>query len=141
MFVVLQEANSVPALGRQREVDFWVRGQPGLQSEFQDSQGYTQKPCLEKNKNKKQKTNKQTKKPILSKSGNMYDAGPQLFQDDIDSQVCLPHRNLELHSHDTAKYPPTQTTPTYKRERKENIQNFSGDSLSYLWIQLLHFRC
>jgi hypothetical protein len=31
--------------------DFWVRGQPGLQSEFQDSQDYTEKPCL-KNKNK-----------------------------------------------------------------------------------------
>ena len=25
-----------------------VQGQPGLQSEFQDSQGYTEKPCLEK---------------------------------------------------------------------------------------------
>jgi hypothetical protein len=25
-------------------------GQPGLQSEFQDSQGYTEKPCLEKKK-------------------------------------------------------------------------------------------
>jgi hypothetical protein len=24
-----------------------VEGQPGLQSEFQDSQGYTEKPCLE----------------------------------------------------------------------------------------------
>ena len=33
------------------------RGQPDLQSEFQDSQGYTEKPCLDKNKNKqKQKT-------------------------------------------------------------------------------------
>jgi hypothetical protein len=31
---------------------FLVRGQPGLQSEFQDSQGYTEKPCLEKTKNK-----------------------------------------------------------------------------------------
>jgi hypothetical protein len=30
----------------------------GLQSEFQDSQGYTEKPCLEKNKKQKQ-TNKQ----------------------------------------------------------------------------------
>jgi hypothetical protein len=37
----------IPALGRQRQADFWVRGQPGLQSEFQDSQGYTKKPCLE----------------------------------------------------------------------------------------------
>jgi hypothetical protein len=41
----------IPALGRQRQANFWVRGQPGLQSEFQDSQGYTEKPCL-KNKNK-----------------------------------------------------------------------------------------
>jgi hypothetical protein len=32
---------------RQKQVDFWVWGQPGLQSEFQDSQGYTEKPCLE----------------------------------------------------------------------------------------------
>jgi hypothetical protein len=30
-----------------------VQGQPGLQSEFQDSQGYTEKPCLEKPKKKK----------------------------------------------------------------------------------------
>jgi hypothetical protein len=39
-------------------VDFWVRGQPGLQSECQDSQGYTEKPCLE-NKNKNKQTNNQ----------------------------------------------------------------------------------
>jgi hypothetical protein len=32
----------IPALGRQRQVDLWVQGQPGLQSEFQDSQGYTE---------------------------------------------------------------------------------------------------
>jgi hypothetical protein len=36
----------IPALGRQRQADFWVRGQPGLQSEFQDSQDCTEKPCL-----------------------------------------------------------------------------------------------
>ena len=36
----------IPALGRQRQADFWVQGKPGLQSEFQDSQGYTEKPCL-----------------------------------------------------------------------------------------------
>jgi hypothetical protein len=46
----------ISALGRQKQVDFWVRGQPGLQSEFQDSQGYTEKPCLEKQK-QKQKNN------------------------------------------------------------------------------------
>jgi hypothetical protein len=51
----------IPALRRQRQADFWVQGQPALQSEFQDSQGYTEKPCLEKqNKNKKKQThNKQ----------------------------------------------------------------------------------
>jgi len=40
----------IPTLGRQRWEDFRVPGQPGLQTEFQDSQGYTEKPCLEKPK-------------------------------------------------------------------------------------------
>jgi hypothetical protein len=31
----------------------WVQGQSGLQSEFQDSQGYTEKPCLEKQNKQK----------------------------------------------------------------------------------------
>jgi hypothetical protein len=53
----------IPALGRQRQADFWVRGQPGLQSEFQDSQGYTEKPCLQKKK-KKKKTGKQSISPV-----------------------------------------------------------------------------
>jgi hypothetical protein len=40
-----------------RQADFWVQGQPALQSEFQDSQGYTEKPFLKKqNKTNKQKT-------------------------------------------------------------------------------------
>jgi hypothetical protein len=51
----------IPALGSQRQVDFGVRGQPGLQSEFQDSQNYTEKPCLEKQQQQK-KNNKQTNK-------------------------------------------------------------------------------
>jgi hypothetical protein len=46
----------IPALGRQRQADFWVQGQPSLQSKFQDSQGYTEKPYLEKPTN--QQTNK-----------------------------------------------------------------------------------
>jgi hypothetical protein len=54
----------IPALGRQRWVDFCIRGQPGLQSEFQDSQGYTEKPYLKK---QKQKQNKQTKKKTKTK--------------------------------------------------------------------------
>jgi hypothetical protein len=43
----------MPALGRQRQADFGIQGQPGLQSEFQDSQGCTEKPCLKKKKKKK----------------------------------------------------------------------------------------
>ena len=50
----------IPALGWQRQSHFWVQCQPGLQSEFQDSEGYTEKPCLDKTKNKKQKKNKTT---------------------------------------------------------------------------------
>ena len=55
----------IPALWRQRQADFWVQGQPGVQSEVQDSQGYTEKPCLEKkqkNKTKKKKQNQKNKK-------------------------------------------------------------------------------
>jgi hypothetical protein len=40
----------ISALGRQRQADFRVSGQPDL--EFQDSQGYTEKPCLKKPKKK-----------------------------------------------------------------------------------------
>lgn len=29
-----------------RGADFWVRGQPCLHSEFQDSQGYIERPCF-----------------------------------------------------------------------------------------------
>jgi hypothetical protein len=39
-----------PSTQRQKQADFFVWGQPGLQSDFQDSQGYTKKPCLEKQK-------------------------------------------------------------------------------------------
>jgi hypothetical protein len=57
-----------PALGRQRQADFWVRGQPGSQGECQDSQGYTEKPCLKK---KTQKLKRKIKnQPSLLQSQN-----------------------------------------------------------------------
>jgi hypothetical protein len=40
----------IPAFKRQWQVDLRVWGQPGLQSEFQSSQAYTKKSCLEKSK-------------------------------------------------------------------------------------------
>ena len=46
-----------------RQTDLWVQGQPGLQIKFQDSQGYTEKPCLEKPKSN-QLTKHITKKQI-----------------------------------------------------------------------------
>jgi hypothetical protein len=67
----------VPALGRQRQADFWVWGQPGLQSEIQDSQGYTEKPCLEKQKNK-------TKK----KSCNLLVSGFQVLRINKYTRTC-----------------------------------------------------
>jgi hypothetical protein len=45
----------IPALGKQRQADFWVRGQPGLQSEFQDSQIYAENPVLKKKKRREEK--------------------------------------------------------------------------------------
>jgi hypothetical protein len=39
----------IPALGRLLQSEL-VRGQPGLQCEFQDSQGYTKKHCIQKKK-------------------------------------------------------------------------------------------
>jgi hypothetical protein len=66
----------IPALGRQRQADFWVQSQPGLQSEFQDSQGYTEKPCLEKlkqtNKQKKKKNQNKTKTKKKKKEGKTW---------------------------------------------------------------------
>ena len=66
----------IPALGRQRQEDFWIWGQPGLQSEFQDSQGYTENPCFEKtnkqkNKPKKKKKRKKERKKKRKKNSEL----------------------------------------------------------------------
>jgi hypothetical protein len=52
----------IPALGRQRQVDFEIQCQPGLQSEFQGSQGYTEKSCFKKKKKKKKPKKKKNPK-------------------------------------------------------------------------------
>jgi hypothetical protein len=54
--------------GGQRQADFWVRGQPGLQ----DSQGYTEKPCLKKTKNKKTTKKEKRKKEKKSEYEKSY---------------------------------------------------------------------
>ena len=62
----------------QRQADFWVRGQPSLQSKLQDSQGYTEKPCLkiqQQNKTKQNKTkqNKKAKTETTKQTGQRED--------------------------------------------------------------------
>ena len=54
---------SIPALGSQRQRDFLIQGQPGLQIDCQDSQCYTEKPCL-----KKQQQQKNPRKNKINKS-------------------------------------------------------------------------
>jgi hypothetical protein len=44
----------IPTLRRQRQADLGIPGQPDLQNKFQNSQGYTGKPCPKKNKNKQE---------------------------------------------------------------------------------------
>jgi hypothetical protein len=49
---------------------------PGLQSEFQDSLGYTEKPCLEKtkqNNNNNKRIHIQQRNPILNARGSASD--------------------------------------------------------------------
>jgi hypothetical protein len=60
----------VPDRGRKRQADFRVEGQPGLQSEFQDSQDYTEKTFLEKRKKRKKREKKQGCKAQAGKHEN-----------------------------------------------------------------------
>ena len=64
-----------------RKTDLWVQGQPGLQSEFQDSQGYTGKHCLEK-----QKPNQLTKHTAKKQTQNLQ----QKIQTNIQKPTSLP---------------------------------------------------
>jgi hypothetical protein len=43
----------IPALGRQRQVDFWVRGQPGLQRSFRTARAIQSNPVSKIKKKKK----------------------------------------------------------------------------------------
>ena len=48
-----------------------VQGQPGLRSEFQDSQGYVVRPCLQNKTKNKQTNKKQIDKVILQNKKEM----------------------------------------------------------------------
>jgi hypothetical protein len=55
----------------------WVRSQPGLQSEYQDSQGYTEKPCL-----------KQQQKQTQIKVGSDERANEQQPLASVENHTC-----------------------------------------------------
>ena len=69
----------IPELGRQRQVDFLIQDQAGLQSDLQDSQGYPEKLSVKKLQQQKTKQNKtkQNKKtlPILQSNRNFISIG------------------------------------------------------------------
>jgi hypothetical protein len=56
----------IPPLKRQRQVGLSGRGQPGLQSWFQDSQDYTQRNPILKRKKKKKRKEKKRKQKVLA---------------------------------------------------------------------------
>jgi hypothetical protein len=62
----------IPALGRQRQADFWVRGQPGLQSELQDKPGLYRETLSQKTKKQKKKK----KRKISSQIGKLWKEKP-----------------------------------------------------------------
>lgn len=57
---------AIPALGRQRQMDLIVWGQPCLQIEFQDSHDYTKTPCLEDQNNSNNNKKNQFSLDILN---------------------------------------------------------------------------
>ena len=66
-----------------RQTDLWVQGQSGLQSKFQDNQGYTEKPCLEKPKSNTQPKNKHknyTKNPDNHTKTNKFSRTREMDQ-------------------------------------------------------------
>ena len=71
-----------------RPTDLWVQGQSSLQSEFQDSQGYTEKPYHEKPKSNqliKHTTKRQIQK-LQQKSRQTY-KNQQVLQDKRDGSM------------------------------------------------------
>ena len=57
---------------RGRRISEFDWGQAGLQSEFQDSQGYTEKYCLRKKKKKKKKASKKASKQTNKQQTDHY---------------------------------------------------------------------
>ena len=63
-----------------RQADFWVQGQPGLQSDFHNSQGYTGRSCPKKTKQNKTKTKTKTKTKNKNKTKQNKKKTTRLFK-------------------------------------------------------------
>jgi hypothetical protein len=70
----------ISALGRQEQVDFWVQGQPSLQSEFQDSQGYTEKPHIREGKKNRLLSQSTDNKFLVYTKSKIWPAAIQFLQ-------------------------------------------------------------
>jgi hypothetical protein len=111
----------IPALGRQRQADFWVRGQPGLQREFQDSRGYTEKPCLEQQNKTPQRiqitslwppSRLQEHRVLISKISAKVANLPPLYTDpSLPPFLCSEHGWDKLGKRQTQDEPPAQLAP------------------------------
>lgn len=49
-----------PSTWKQRQMYFWIWGQPSVHNKFQDSQGYPEKPCLSQKNQKEPKEEGET---------------------------------------------------------------------------------
>jgi hypothetical protein len=58
---------------REAEAGRFLSSRPAWSTKFQDSQSYTEKPCLEKQKTNNKQTNKQTKTKQNKKKKNKTD--------------------------------------------------------------------
>lgn len=135
------------ALGRERQAHCWVRGYPDLHSEFQDSQGYTEKFCLEKRI--KMKKRKKRKKKKGEKLGRSDPIGSGMAEHNWPARqegwwklgkASLPEthewkRLLHWNSSESKVYVSRQQGPEICKNAEDNqakLQRWSQDSLSYL---------
>ena len=79
-----------PALFGDRWISEFEASLPGLQNEFQDSQGYTEKPCLNAPPPQKNKTNKRKHRRAIE-------------EDTTHSSLAYTHRHTPAHTYTKLK--------------------------------------
>jgi hypothetical protein len=121
---------------------FLSLSQPGLQSEFQDSQGYTEKPCLEKENKTKQK------KRFSQLSSRQEHGSAQAGM--VQEELRVLHLHLKatrrrlaprwfslptpLNDTSSKETTPTQIRPHFLRPLPEHIQTYSNHHSLHICI-------